>query len=382
MKIAFLTSDNREIWKKYDLLVPVFGPAPTALLAGFTELGSAVEVHVVSCVRRPVASPLMVAGNIFYHSVVIPSWGMMKTLCAPAVLAVRNKLRQIQPDIVHGQGTERDCALEAVFSGFPSVLTIHGNMREMAKINSDCYHWLTAKLENYALPRAAGVFCNSVYTQGLVTSRVRAAWLVPNAIHGNYFMPIPYRQRGKICRFINVGTVCVHKRQMEILSLFTELHHNGVPVKIDFIGVCDGNSDYTRQFLSEIGKAQQAGFGQYLGTRDVSGLIKEMDSADAMLHSPSEEAFGLVVAEGLARGLKFFGAKIGGVPDICEGAGGAELYELNDWRGLIEGIRRWTGTNVNVSVRYAGNQDLMCSRYHPLAVAKQHLEIYREVLHV
>ena len=40
---------------------------------------------------------------------------------------------EIRPDIVHGQGTERDSALGAIFSGFPNVLTIHGNMRAVAE---------------------------------------------------------------------------------------------------------------------------------------------------------------------------------------------------------------------------------------------------------
>jgi hypothetical protein len=44
------------------------------------------------------------------------------------------KLKDIQPDIVHGQGTERDCAIRAVFSGYPNVIPIHGNMAELARL--------------------------------------------------------------------------------------------------------------------------------------------------------------------------------------------------------------------------------------------------------
>jgi glycosyltransferase involved in cell wall biosynthesis len=189
-----------------------------------------------------------------------------------------------------------------------------------------------------------------------------------------------HRQQEKIFRFVNVGTISEHKRQMEILSMFAELHHGGVPVKIDFIGTCDAKADYGRRFLEEIGKAEQAGFARYLGTREVDGLIAEMDVADAMLHSPSEEAFGLVVAEALARGLKLFGVRTGGIPDVCRDADGVELYETNDWRGLADGIRRWVAQDAGNFTGYADNQTLMCSYYHPLTVAKKHLEIYREVL--
>ena len=48
-----------------------------------------------------------------------PKIGWLRTLYQGCVRATRRKLREIQPDIVHGQGTERDCAIGAVLSGFP-----------------------------------------------------------------------------------------------------------------------------------------------------------------------------------------------------------------------------------------------------------------------
>ena len=197
MKVALITTDNREPWKKYELPAPIFGPAPEALLQGFAELGKVVEVHVICCVRKPVAAPAKVADNIWYHSVPIPSWGMMKSLYVPVALAARRKLAAIRPDIVHGQGTERECSLAAVFSGYPNVLTIHGNMRQMIKWTDarvSVFHLMTAGLERLVLPRTAGVFCNSVYTRSLIAGAAAKTWLVPNAINLAFFSPIPSRQ--------------------------------------------------------------------------------------------------------------------------------------------------------------------------------------------
>ena len=63
-------------------------------------------------------------------------------------------MKEIQPDIVHGQGTERDCALAAVLSGYPNVLTIHGNMRVHASRSEtrSLYYSMAARLETFALP--------------------------------------------------------------------------------------------------------------------------------------------------------------------------------------------------------------------------------------
>src|SRR5665213_1482490 len=176
MKIAILTTDNREHHRKYNLPAPYFGTAPEALLQGFAQLPAA-EVHVISCTQRPfVSSPEKLADNIFYHSLLVPKIGWLRTGYQGCIRAVRKKLKEMQPDIVHGQGTERDCAMAAIFSGFPNVVTIHGNMAELARLfpaRVGSYGWLTARLENFALRRTTGVFCNSAYTEGLVRPRAR-----------------------------------------------------------------------------------------------------------------------------------------------------------------------------------------------------------------
>ena len=99
-------------------------------------------------------SPEKLAPNIFFHSLYVPKIGWMRTLYQGCVRAVRKKLREIRPDIVHGQGTEMDCAMEAVFSGLPNVVTIHGNMAELASLlraRLGSFPWLAARLENLAL---------------------------------------------------------------------------------------------------------------------------------------------------------------------------------------------------------------------------------------
>ena len=111
--VAIVTTDNREPSKQYEAPAPWrFGTAPEALLQGLAACPE-VEVHVVSCIRRPVRSPEKLASNIFFHSLVVPKAGWMSTLFLGCVRAVRGKLKEIQPAVVHGQGTEEYCSLAA-----------------------------------------------------------------------------------------------------------------------------------------------------------------------------------------------------------------------------------------------------------------------------
>src|SRR5262249_50249020 len=193
MVIAQLTTDNREPFREYHKSDPWFGAAPEALLAGFASLPEA-QIHVLSCTQKPVAAPQKLAENIWFHSLHVPKIGWMRSLYQGCVRAIRKKLHELKPDIVHGEGTERECALGAVFSGWPNVVTIHGNMKAMtafhpARIGS--FHWLAARLETVALRRTAGVFCNSAYTESLVSPRTRRVWRVPNAVRPAFFSPAP-----------------------------------------------------------------------------------------------------------------------------------------------------------------------------------------------
>lgn len=93
MRIAILTTDLREDRRDYSSEHPVMGFAPEALLQGFARLPE-IEVHVISCLKKPVKSPDQIARNITYHGLVVPRIGWMRTGyqgCIRAVQITRHK---------------------------------------------------------------------------------------------------------------------------------------------------------------------------------------------------------------------------------------------------------------------------------------------------
>ena len=379
MKVAILTTDSRQHFAKYNDSTPSFGTAPTALLDGFASLPN-LEVHILACTQQPTPSPAKLANNIWFHSLLVPKVGWLRTGYSGCIFALRKKLREIQPDIVHGQGTERDCGISAVFSGFPNVITIHGNMAELARIfhaHFASFHWWAAKLENFTLPRTSGVFCNSHYTQSLVSTRSKKTWLVPNPVRDSFFTPIIRNNLpSETPTLLVVGVICARKRQLELLRLFIQLRQQKTRFQVKFVGSCGADS-YGKAFLSLLNGQGHADWATWLSVLDESSLSRCMDESQVLVHFPLEESFGLVVAEALARGLKLFASKIGGICDIALGVPDAKLFEPEDWAGLSRGLSAWL-EKPNLSS--AQTQNLMKSRYHPKTIASRHLEIYRDVL--
>src|SRR5688572_30315783 len=102
MRIALITTDNREPSREYAKPLPWFGTAPEALLHGMAQVAG-IQVHVIGCSQRPmVSSPEKLADNIWFHSVVVPKFGWLRTAYQGCVRAVRHKLHELKPDIVHG----------------------------------------------------------------------------------------------------------------------------------------------------------------------------------------------------------------------------------------------------------------------------------------
>lgn len=379
MKIVQITTDNREHHRTFEIEEPTFGAAPEALLAGFDSLGGGHEIHVISCSRQVSPAPVKLYRQVFFHQVIVPQWGWGRSGYLGCALKIRRLIREIDPDVVHGQGTERDCALSAVLSGYPNVVTIHGNMKAMydLRFSKGLYGYIAAKLETFALRRADGILCNSGYTRGLVKPRARRVWLVPNPLRQRFFdSPLPERSGSTVPKpvFLCIGVVSPRKQQVEIMELAACWHAEGHSFLLRFIGSVNVNGHYGQRFSELVRRGEEAGFIEYCGVLSGEKLIEEMDSADACIHFPKEEAFGLVVAEALARNLVFFGANLGGIHEIARGAPGCFLSA--DLGGLSDDILEW----LRAPARNEGGHEVMRKRFSPKTIARKHVEIYSSVL--
>ncbi len=379
MKIALLLMDMRENYRSYAETVPRFPGGSASLLDGFAQLPG-VEVHVISCLQRAIPAPEKLADNIWFHPLVVPKLGWLRTGYQGCIRAVRRKLREIKPDIVQGDGTERECAISAVFSGFPNVVAMQGNLAELARLNRariGSFNWLSARLENFVLPRTAGVFCNSSYTEKLVRPRARKTWLMPHPLRQAFLDPAP-DPGPRPCVLLNVGVISPRKRQMELLDVAEALHRQGLKFEFRFIGFTHSSLEaHNEAFRRRIKPMEAAGYARYGGAPGENDLRQWYDGASAMVHFPTEDAAPMVVLEGLGRDLKFFGARLGGIVDSAGPMPAAELFAPDDWPGLTAAIARWIAQG---HPRPIGNAAIIRERYHPVALAQRHVEIYREVI--
>jgi glycosyltransferase involved in cell wall biosynthesis len=375
MKIIQLTTDNRQHHRRFDVEQPYFGTAPEALLQGFASIKD-TEVHVIACSSRKMNAPEKLADNIWFHQPIVPKLGWGKSLYLGCAYKVRKLIRSIKPDIVHGQGTERDCSMEAILSGYSNVMTIHGNMRiHAAREEQKGVHFykVAAALETFCLKRTDGVVAISNYTRDLVSPLCEKTWLLPNAADLRYFDII--LDPPAIPRILFVGSLGKRKNPSGLLEACKPFLEANL-CTLDFAGE-GGDDEYSRDFQSKLASTQGASL---LGFIDRDALAVELSKTTILALPTFEDNCPMVVLEAMAAGVPVIAANVGGVPDLIEHGVDGLLFshdisgELNRMIGAL-----LTNSSLRGELGKAGKETAI-KRFHPKVIASSHMDIYNEVI--
>ena len=376
MKIAFLTTDNREQLGRYEDPEPYFGTAVSALLDGFALLLGDIEVHVVSCAKQRMRKPEKLASNIWFHQPLVPRAGWGRSAFAGCGLAVRKVLRDIAPDLVHAQGTERDCAVSMMLAPrMRRLLTIHGHMARIAEITGarfPSYYWMAARLEAMAVRRADGVVALTRYTEERVAAKARRTWIVPNAVDESFLQVRNSPEEGLI---LCVAHVHAWKRQVELMEALDLLPAAEKP-RLVFLGEASAGA-YGQRFLAAI--AKRSSWCEHAGNVDRAGLRDWLARADLLVLPSIEDNCPMVALEAMAAGVPVAASDIGGIPDLVIPGISGERFNPRDPVDMVDKVRALLRDRGLRDRLATGARQHALRSYHPKVVAEKHIGIYREL---
>ncbi len=375
MKVAVVLPDDRDEHGRRELPRPLFGPAPATLLAGMAMVPE-LEVHILSCERIPMPDTPVLAKNVFFHAVPVSRWAYMRSLYVGSVLGIRKVLRKIRPHVVHGQGTERYAGLAAAFSGFPSLLTIHGNMRAVARAlgaRPFSFHGVTGWLEALAVRQCGGVICLSSYTRRQVAPLARRLWDLPNAVGEAYFQV--ERRSDPIPRLLCAGTICAYKNQNALIRALEPLAARAA-FRLVFAGTLDQTA-YSREFQQLVAERPWC---EYLGRVAPDQIRAELSRAFLLVHPSLEDNCPMVILEAMAAGVPVVASTCGGIPELVRPGQTGFLCAPDDGEAFRSAIEQLLSDPATANSLGAHARAIAQMEFEPETVARKHLTVYREFL--
>jgi len=358
---------------------PNVHPAIEALLQGFEGLDG-IEVHVLFGSLSPPTRIRPAQGAVHYHS--IPYRRVCGGLSGGGFLgrffSLRNYVRSHSFDLVHAQGTERESAWTAVFSGIPSVITLHGLMGEVVKMKGNrtlWHYWVAALLEWLAIKRTDGVVAISPYALRIVLGITPRARFIPNAVRSEFYLESRDKKRDVPTVFF-VGNLTHVKRPDWFIRAVDALWKEGLSFKARML--CMGNPKHP-YFIEMVAMAERLPASRKIELRyNVADVAAELDQADILFAPSTWESMGIAVCEAMAKGLCVVGSRIeANIPLLGQGCG--VMFSTDNFKEAVDSLRRVILDREQRRQISEKSQNRVKS-YAPDVVAGETADFYREIL--
>ena len=291
-------------------------------------------------------------------------------------IALLRELKKRKPNVVHAQGTERESGLVAGVGRFPSLLTLHGNFREIARVlkaRPFSYLWLNSRLESFATRRVNGVLCISSYTREAVAEVNESLWTLPNAVHPRFF---EVDNKPVVGRVICVAGIGQRKNQVAFLMACDTYAETNPKVHLEFWGPGNKEHPYDKQLHTALSTRPWA---KYCGSASVGDIPGIMASADVLALPSLEDNCPVVILEAMAAGIPVVASNVGGIPDLVTNGKTGFLARPDKLETQVEMIgkiidNRELRRELSENAKREAQQ-----RFTSEAVAAFHVKVYQEL---
>ncbi len=336
------------------------------------------EVHVFMMIGDIKKDRLIKYEGVDYHlikSTPIPLKAL--TFFKSNKWKIHRLIKEINPDIVHGQSRGRESYF-AVSSGFPCVVTNHGQIEEhynallngKKNIEYFIYKWKENRV-NKRMRYCIGVSpnCTKDCLKFLPKENV---FLIDNAVNPVFFANYNVTYDNTI---LFAGSVSNRKKTMELVKAIekvkeAELH----------IATFTNSGKYYNKVNEYIEDHNLSDRIKFLGMKNQEELAEEMSKCLAVCLPSTYESFGMVLAEAMAVGKPVIGSNVDGIRHVIKDNITGFLVEPGNADQIADKIS-FLINNKRMARKMGQNaKQEALHRWHPDIVAKKTYEVYKEIL--
>ena len=282
----------------------------------FNELSksSKYEIHFISIapIWKTVTIPV---NNGYIHFIGhLPKIHLIDrfTRLAYSKYLISKIIKKIKPSLVHGIGLEHAYAWVAQTLEYPVVITIHGVVSEILKLNHFPYlhiYHLLVKLEKSIISRAKYLISINPYITSLFSNQTSAKiFEIPNPIS-----PVFFNQKTtEEYDIAFVGMITANKRLGFLLKALQLLKEKKLNPTVKIIGGINDVS-YWRQIRSIFQKTGVLKHIEFLGQKSQIETARIMSRSKCLVLTSLQETAPMVISEAMALGKPVIATDVGGV---------------------------------------------------------------------
>ncbi len=287
---------------------------------------------------------------------------------------LRQACRKLQPDLVHGHGTEGPYGLAAIRSGFPHAVSIQGIVSDLQFLVRTFRFQVMAKLECRAIREGADFLCRTAYDQGYVRKVNPAARIhyFPEAMRPVFF-EAPAWEDVRPPRILFVGSGAPHK---------------GLRLLVDAVrGLPDTAERPSLEIVGSVPAALQEEMAALLGRERIRfrGVLTAPDIVDAQrramvfVHPSLGDNSPNSVVEAMVAGMPIIASSVGGLTSLLENNVTGLVVPPGDVPALSAALARLL-SDAGLRLRLGRAAREAAGKHRPDRVADVALDVYRTIL--
>ena len=284
------------------------------------------------------------------------------------------------PDLVHGQGVGRDGIL-AARSGYPSVLTVHGILREEARHYEGLGRRLRHLLQNamsqrYCIRQAGHTILISSYVESYLGDQLAGTrYSVPNPVAPAFFDIQRAESKGRV---LFAGRLYSLKGVIDLVRAAATCREKH-DIRLVLAG-STSDKEYVDSLRAEAARTSLADRLEISGILDAPALRQELSQASVLVLPSYQETAPMVVQEAMAAGVPVIASRVGGTAEQIEHGETGFLIEPGDVKALattMDALLSDDEMRARVSVNARRRAE---SLYQADKVAEETVRVYRKVL--
>ncbi len=352
----------------------------TVILARALAKIKGFDVHLITLERKSSTEHTEQDGKVTIHRLPGSGWPQIADiLCGPGRKRLKQKIHQINPDIVHSHETY---GLTLGKLPVPHVFTVHGfdhanipaeGRRDVGKIRSVLWQWV----EKYGMAGQQDIFSISPYVRAMIEPLTKAnIYDIDNPIDERFFTLNTTKEHGRI---LCVGWINERKNTLGSVKAFARALAHGCKGTLAIAGQASEPA-YMEKVKAEI---QQSGIEknvEFLGHISHARLGEELARASIFMLPSLQENAPMAISEAMAAGIPVIASNCCGMPYmVAEGESGflIDPLDIDEIAGRMIALLRDPELCARLGKK---GHEIALERFHPDVIAEKTKKVYERLV--